>query len=291
MGRRRPSVRLIDLHVRWLWQYAPELAGYDPELVSVLPGRLRQTAGYLSDTAAAVVMIGGGRADVDPWWALGEDLARVAAEFCGRLLLEPEDVERWRAEPSGGPCWAVPGIAGLDWLLRGEADLERLPPALERVRVVQLATRAVGTLAVEEGLTPLGLAAMAILERAAAARPIALELAGLSPLARAAVLERASAGLIPLYCHAAAPDDPPLPSEDAARIVDAGGLVADLPGAEGGQGNAIATGFLGRDLAAGAPGNAGAVLRWAASGRDESEFQEFAQGRAAALSLRLAGTR
>lgn len=294
MGRRRPPVRLVDLHVRWLWQYAPEVSWLDPALAAVVPPRLPQTAGYLSDTAAAVVMLGGWPDDADPWTALREELARVDAEFCGRVLRDPEDVARWKAEPPHGLCWAMPGVAGLDRLVRHDDDLERLPALVDRLRVVQLATQPVTTLADESGLTPLGVAAIAALDRAsaAAARPVAVELAELSPAARASVLDHLGSGLIPLYSSAAAPDQASLPPEESARIASAGGLLAVRPGRAvdpGTDAYAIATGFLGRDLATGEPGDAIAVLRWAASGREEPEFQALAAGRAGALLVRLAG--
>jgi hypothetical protein len=292
MARRTPPARLVDLHVKWLWQYAPEVSLYDPAVVAAVPGRLPQVAGYLSDTAAAVVMLGGWPAAADPWAALAEDLARLAAEFCGRLLRDPADAARWRAEGAGGLAWATPGVAGLDRLVRTPDDLDRLPAALDRLRVVQLAPGPDGPLADGTGLTPLGAAALDALARAGTAgRPVAVELAGLAPPARRAVRDRLGPGLVPLYCEAAAPgpDPAPLPAEDAAWIASAGGLVAARPGSAVPPGGALATNFLGRDLAPGEPADAEGVLRWAADALDPAEAPEVVAGRAGALLARLAG--
>ena len=80
-------------------------------------------------------------------------IARYEAEFCGRLLLGPDDVERWQAEPPDGLCWGVLGIEGFDFLIREPGDLDHLPGLFERgVRVFQL---------VQSGSTALGGAAIA----------------------------------------------------------------------------------------------------------------------------------
>jgi hypothetical protein len=291
MARRPPPARLVDLHVRWLWQYAPDAPLYDPAVAAAIPARLPQVAGYLSDCDAAAVMLGGWPESADPRAALSTDLARLAAEFCGRLLLDPADVARWRADAPHGLCWATPGLAGLDRLVRTPADLDRLPPALDRLRVVQLAGRPEGPLADADGLTPLGASALDVLNAAASpSRPIAVELAGLAPTARAAALDRLGPGLIPLYSESAAPDLAPLPADEAARIAAAGGLVAARPGAAMPPGAALATNFLGRDLAPGEPADAGAVLRWAAGALDPADLPAVAAGRAGALLARLAGS-
>ena len=70
---------------------------------------------------------------------LGEMIARHEAEFAGRLIQGPKDVQRWRAEPADGLCWGVLGVKGFDALVRQAGDLDRLASLLTRgVRVFQL---------------------------------------------------------------------------------------------------------------------------------------------------------
>ena len=85
------------------------------------------------------------------------------AEFAGRLLIAPDDVARWHAEPADGLCWGTLGVAGFDFLVRGPAELDHLPVLFERgVRVFQLAATAANLLAGtaetgdDRGLTDLG---------------------------------------------------------------------------------------------------------------------------------------
>lgn len=136
-------MRLIDLHCNWALQYACESSQYQAELYTDIPSRLAQVDGYLMGTAAAVLACGRRPADwaahADPWQALGDTIARYEAEFSGRLLFGPKDVERWRAEPADGLCWGLLGIEGFDCLIREPGDLDHLPGLFERgVRVFQL---------------------------------------------------------------------------------------------------------------------------------------------------------
>jgi membrane dipeptidase len=149
-------MRLIDLHCNWALQYACESSQYQAELYHDVPSCMGQVNGYLMGTAAAVLACGRRLADwaghADPWRTLGDMIARYEAEFSGRLLLGPDDVERWRAEPPDGLCWGVLGIEGFDFLIREPGDLVHLPGLFERgVRVFQL---------VQSGWTALGGAAM-----------------------------------------------------------------------------------------------------------------------------------
>jgi membrane dipeptidase len=136
-------MRLIDLHCNWALQYACETSQYDPALYSDTRERLRQVDGYLSETSVSVLTCGRRAADWalhrNPWSTLADMIARYEAEFSGRLLLGPDDVHRWRSEPKGGICWGMLGVEGFDFLVRENADLDRLPALFERgVRVFQL---------------------------------------------------------------------------------------------------------------------------------------------------------
>jgi membrane dipeptidase len=135
-------MRLINLHCNWIWQYAPETTLFDPSLFPEIPQRLPQLDGYLTGTAAAVLACARPGADwerqPDPWPALNDLLVRYEAEFAGRLLMGPADVAHSRAEPVDGLCWGTLAVSGFDWLVRGPADLDRLPALFERgVRVFQ----------------------------------------------------------------------------------------------------------------------------------------------------------
>ena len=111
-------MRLIDLHCNWALQYARESSQYDPQSYADIPDRLGQLDGYLMGTRAAVLACGrraGDWADQpQPWQALGEMLARYEAEFPGRLIHGPEDVERMHSEPADGLCWGVLAVEGFD---------------------------------------------------------------------------------------------------------------------------------------------------------------------------------
>ena len=124
---------------------APPVRGettvFDPALYADVTGRLGQAEGYLQDTSAAVVSCYRRAEDwarrADPWAALGELIARIEAEFPGRLLIGPDDFARWLDDPDG-LCWAVIGVEGFDALVRSPADLDRLPGLFERgVRLFQ----------------------------------------------------------------------------------------------------------------------------------------------------------
>jgi membrane dipeptidase len=161
-------MRLIDLHCNWALQYAYETTQYDPGLYEDLPSRVGQVEGYLSGTAAAVLACGRIACDwekqEDPWKSLDEMLSRYEAEFAGRLLIGPEDVDRWKAEPQDAMCWGVLAIDGLNILVRGPVDLHRLAGLFDRgvrvFRVVGAGSSSIGGSACpgdEAGLTELGL--------------------------------------------------------------------------------------------------------------------------------------
>lgn len=135
-------MRLVDLHCDWLRQYAAELTWYDSAPSAGTAALVRRLEGYLLGTSISVLACDGqsiARAkQADPWHVLSLMLARYEAEFSGRLLCDPADVERFQASPPDGLCWGVLAVAGFDDLVRAEADLDRLPDLFRRgVRVFQ----------------------------------------------------------------------------------------------------------------------------------------------------------
>ncbi len=160
-------MRLIDLHCNWALQYAGETCHYDTAVYADLRTRLDQVEGYLTGAGIAVLTCGRRVRDwarqPDAWKALGEMIARYEAEFSGRLLIGPDDVTRWNAEPREGIGWGILGIEGFDALVRQPSDLDRLPGLFRRgVRIFQLVeteASALGGASVpgdDRGLTELG---------------------------------------------------------------------------------------------------------------------------------------
>ena len=115
--------RLIDVHCNWLWQYTPETTTFTPQAYPAVSDRLKQLAGYMTATSAAVLCCDRSSADwdlqADPWRSLGDLIVRYEAEFAGRLLIGPADLERWRTEP---PDWAD---LGNSWNLRPRLSRSR----------------------------------------------------------------------------------------------------------------------------------------------------------------------
>ncbi len=196
-------MRLIDLHLNWLRQYATETTEPDPALYPEVADRVGRLDGYLLGCTLSVLAIGRKPVDwtsqPDPWAALGRMIARCEAEFAGRLLRDPADIETWRAWPEDGMCWGVLGVGGLDFLIRSAADLDRLPELFERgVRVFQPIAATEGNLGGsmapgdDRGLTELG---RALLDRLAGlandpagTRPV-LDLAGMNAATMTDVLK------------------------------------------------------------------------------------------------------
>jgi membrane dipeptidase len=198
-------MRIFDLHCDWLLQYATETTLFAPSDYLNVPDRLSSLDGYLLGARAAILFCSRKPSDwaarSNRWGTLGEMLARYEAEFAGRLFIGPDDMARFGSEPADGLCWGMLGIAGLDFLVRETADLDRLAGAFERgVRVFQLVDgpdNLIGGSAGpgdERSLTELGLAVLSrLLEIAppvgqAGARPV-LDVAGLNADTLAKVLD------------------------------------------------------------------------------------------------------
>ncbi len=300
-------MRLVDLHVDWLLQYAGESTVFDPADFPGVADRVGQADGYLGATSAAIVSCYRPEADwlrrADPWAALYDLIARIEAEFPGRVLRDPDDFFRWRGDPEG-LAWAMIGVEGFDHLIRTEADLARLPDLLRRgVRLFQPTYTSSGQLAGssadgdDRGLLDLGrrfLEALAELSEDGM-RPI-VDLAHLNPRASGDVLSWFESDrdeprrLIPVYSHGAVrhpgfTHPRALTHECRVRICNLGGFVGLSPafydsadgfrqaidsfialpflGTAGLDGICLGTDFLGVDANPPGLGNAAEVVAWA----------------------------
>jgi membrane dipeptidase len=213
-------MRLIDLHTDWLLQYAGETTLYEAAHYASVPQRLAQAEGYLSATWAAIIACyrtaDDWRAQLDPWAALAELITRIEAEFCGRLLIGPDDVRRW-LDDEAGLCWGMIGIEGFDALISGPADLDRLQSLFERgVRLFQplyTARNELGGSSVagdERGLTELGFAFLETLaDLGSGSLHSMFDLAHLNPQSAGDALgwfeadPARAAKVVPVYSHGA----------------------------------------------------------------------------------------
>jgi membrane dipeptidase len=288
--------RLIDLHIPWLLQYAPETTFFDPSLYPEVPGRLAQLDGYFSATTAAVVALGMAPGDwarrPDPWAAVGDLLARAEAEFSGRLLIGPDDVARWRAEPPDAMSWAVLAIDGLNRVARGPEDLDRLDTLFHRgVRVFRMTDDPDEDMfTIPKTSLIYRIASLASNPGPSGPRPV-LDMAGLGPDALAAALDWYESGpgrenvLLPLFSHGAPGSlpgevlarlralgtvlgfSPGSPWHDSAESLQAAILeTSAIPGPPGSSpfdGLAFGTAFLRADTSSTGIGNATALGRWA----------------------------
>jgi membrane dipeptidase len=288
---------LVDLAVEWLLQYSGESTVIDSGSYPGVGDRLGQVEGYLSASALAVVWFGPAPGDrPDPWGEAGELLARIEAEFPGRLLTGPEDVDRFDQEPEGGLTWAVAGLRGVSAMLQSQPDSGRLARLVDRgVRAFRLAGLVDHPPAPGEDL-PLAIEDRRAIETiASAARsPMMLDLAGLGPRASGEAIdavEESKGSLVPIVSLGGSSGRTiaGLRPEDFDRIKQLGGVVglgvgrafhrdadelADAIGAIAGRGGpdgvAIGTGFLGIEEPSGAIEDAPALLDWCA-GRFDPE--------------------
>jgi membrane dipeptidase len=219
---RRPAnlMRLIDLHVDWLLQYAPETVVFGPSHYPGMGAKIGQVDGYLQSTRAAILACYRTADDwasqADPWSALGQQITRIEAEFAGRLLIGPDDFDRWR-EDRDGLTWGMIGVEGFDSLIQSTDDLARLPRLFERgVRLFQpvyTSTSLLGGSSVagdDRGLTDLGRnfldALLDLQPDSRGPRPI-FDLAHLNPSAASDALSWFEADpsrpqrVIPVYSH------------------------------------------------------------------------------------------
>lgn len=255
--------RLIDLAVEWPLQYAEESTAIDAADYPGVRARIGQVDGYLSTTLAAIVWIGPAPGDRDdPWGEVSRLFAGVEAEFSGRILADPADLNRFTSEPDDTMTWAVVGLRGLATLLHTDDARDRLAALIDRgvraVRLAGLVDRPVDP-AHDRGLTDPERSAIATIASASSGRPLLLDLAGLPPTAAGEVLDLVEAGeqgnLVPIVSLGGSMGG--LRSEDAARVRALGGVIglsparAFFPTAES-FGNALdeAAGLLGVDLGA-----------------------------------------
>ena len=243
--------RLIDLHVDWLLQYAPDSTTFDPACYPGIKARLGQASGYLQTTRAAIVSCyrntGEWTQRPDPWAALNELIARIEAEFSGRILSGLDDFDRWE-DDKDGMTWGVIGVEGFDAIIRSAADLPRLKTLFQRgVRLFQPVYTATSSLAGsasdgdERGLLPLGREFLdtlvaAVPDPVGATPKALLDLAHLNPTASSEVLDWFEAEpartkrIIPIYSHGAPVHDAyssprALPLDHVRRLRALGGFV------------------------------------------------------------------
>ncbi len=126
----RPPMRLIDLHVDWLLQYARETTVFDPALYPGVEARSGRPRAILQSTRRGLLSCyrtpTTGPPRPIPGRPSGKLIARIEAEFPGRLLIGPDDFDRWQDDPNG-LAWGMIGVEGFDSLIRSDDDLERLP--------------------------------------------------------------------------------------------------------------------------------------------------------------------
>lgn len=306
-------MRLVDMAVEWLDQYAGESTVFEAGARPESRNRLGQVEGYLSATATAVVWFGpdpGGRPD--PWATAGDLMTRVEAEFSGRLLTGPEDLDRLDAEPEGGLTWAVAGLRGVTALLRAEEDLPRLGRLCERgARAFRLEGRVERPPSAEDDRplsederSALGALASLRVENLAGRWSPMVDLAGLTPRAAGeaiAMIETSGAPLVPIVSLGGSGGGTiaGLRPEDFDRLRALGGFVglgigrAFHPDAEalgraieaisgrGGLGGAgIGTGYLGVEGPIEGLGTAGDLLEWLAGRFDAGTAVGLASGAA-----------
>ncbi|MFO0961171.1 MAG: Zn-dependent dipeptidase, microsomal dipeptidase [Isosphaeraceae bacterium] len=333
MSRRRPPPpRLVDLHIPWMLQYVGETTQNDPADYPPMAPRLGQVSGYLNTARAAFIPAARSARDwdrqADPWAALGLSIARIEAEFPGRILADRGDFGRWRDDPEG-LTWAVLGIAGFDSIAREANDLDRLPGLVTRgARLFRPVERPGGSMGGagfegdDRGLTPLGADFLAALRQSAPEEgALLVDLSPMSPACRRDALDwfesdgsRADR-LLPIFSPISIdPERPGSLDEDGLRRLRALGgclgLGAGLPyhdssedlrrsleraaefpfqGEPGPRGIGIATDFLGRDTVAEGLETAEAIARWLAGAFDAGRASAWGRGNGEEFIARICG--
>ena len=295
---RPPASRLIDLQIDWFRQYAPEIELPGCPSQDVRP-RIPRVDEYFSHTSVAFVSCG----------KTADLLPRVEAEFSGRILHGPEDLARFREDPSG-LTWAVIAFNDMQELTGWSAALERLPALFDRgVRLFSPFPRQ------DRGLTDPGrdfLARLLGLSRPGAPRPI-LDLARAGREAMGEILDWFEARDERTERILLIDRGVSMTRDDRARFRSLGGLtavsitdplaeasgdiremiegIADLPyrGRAGFEGIAIATGFLEADRTLPGLGNAGEVVAWLEETFDPTASRLLIEGNGRKLIEAMAG--
>lgn len=315
-----------------MFQYVGETTQNEPADYPPIAPRLGQISGYLNSVSAAIIPADRSAADWarqdDPWAALGLSIARVEAEFPGRILADREDWDRWRDDPDG-LTWAVLGVGGCNVWIQQTGDLERLPGLVHRgVRLFRLISRPGGPMGGtgaegdDRGLTSLGRDFCNALEDALSDRgAVLIDLAAMSRQCRNDVLawleSDGSRGerVVPIASPVSIDPDQPgsLDLDGLRRIRAIGGIVglgagppdhdtteklqaaleraAEVPfrGEPGPQGIGIATSFLGRDQTAPGLATAEAITRWLTATFGEERSSAWIRGNGEALIARICG--
>jgi hypothetical protein len=289
----------MDLGIAWLEQYAAEFELFAPSVSAAAKDQLGRLDGYLSSTDLAFAFLTADATkapgEVEPF--VREQLARLQAEFPGRLVRAAADLATMAREPRGHLTWAVLGLDSAGpWLDGDEQRLETLALWIDRgVRLIGL----VGATEITKALDRLE-------SLASGNRRIAADLGHLNPTDREEALgwfeqDRRSLGLVATRVAWPAEIDP----GQAARIGKLGGLLglrptADLEGLGAaiealndlgfGPGDAGAIGFASDFPRAGATGTTGELANWARGRFGPSDAAWLMGGSARAWLGRWLGT-
>jgi hypothetical protein len=289
----------MDLGIAWLEQYAAELELFAPPVSSAAMDQLGRLDGYLSSTDLAFIFL-----TADPSKAPGEvepfvreQLARLQAEFPGRLVRAAADLATMAREPRGHLTWAILGLehAGA-WLDGIEQRLETLALWIDRgVRLIGL-----------DGATAITQALDRLESLASGNRRIAADLGHLTPTERDQALgwfEEGGRSIGVVATRIAWPDE--IDPGQAARIGKLGGLLGLRPTADldslsaaiealrdlgFGPGDAGAIGFASDFPRAGAAGTTGELATWARGRFGPSDAAWLMGGSARAWLGRWLGT-
>jgi membrane dipeptidase len=326
-------MRLIDLHCNWLRQYFSELTSFDRSSNGPVAHDFRQLDGYLSTTSAAGLICARSADDwaalAEPWAMLHEMIVRYQAEFSGRILMGPDDADRWNQEPADGLCWGLIGVQGFDFLIRTQDDLDRLPELFARgVRMFQPIETSRTSLGGssepgdDRGLTDIGrqflerLAGLTPDHAASSPRPI-LDLAGMNSATVADVLgwleaDPARPGRV-LVVVSHGPIGLPESIESVTRLRRLGGVIGlgvgspsvnstdDLTaqfraieaipfqGGDGSGGIAIGTRFLGDSQPLAELNHVGLIIKWVRRHFDKPTADALLFGNGRELYLKAVG--